>query len=67
MYTQLDARATTCNLDAITNVVARIAKIHNGKRLAPAEKPAAGTKSKGEPHTYQKQSLKRIKTMKFMN
>ena len=69
---QLNVYTTRCpcyNLQSGCNHKCRCKNCQNpyGKRLAPAEKPAAGTKRKIEPHTYQKQSLKGIKTMKFMD
>ena len=69
---QLNVYTTRCpcyNLQSGCNHKCRCKNCQNpyGKRLAPAQKPATGSKRKFEPHTYQKQSLKGIKTMKFMN
>ena len=68
---QLNVYTTRClcyNLQSGCNHKCRYKNCQNpyGKRLAPAEKSAAGTKRKVEPHTYQKQSLKGI-NMKFMD
>ena len=69
---QLNVYTTRCpcyNLQSGCNHKCRCKNCQNpyGKQLAPAEKPATGSKRKFEPHTYQKQSLKGIKTMEFMN
>ena len=69
---QLNMYTTRCpcyNLQSGCNRKCRCKNCQNpyGQRLVPPERPGTGSKRKFEPHTCQKQSLKGIKSMKFMD
>lgn len=69
---QLNMYTTRCpcyNLQSGCNRKCRCKNCQNpyGQRLVPPERPGTGSKRKFEPHSCQKQSLKGIKSMKFMD